>query len=179
MPPILPLLPPSPSHMASHSAAARASLSLGMPYSGIPNSLASRVVVHEGWVLKKRRKRMQGHFLHTPDRGTAHSDIGFARRYFTLYQSGLLSYSFEPGQPTRDQISLHHAAISTAPGRKDIHLDSNTATFHIKCLNTDDFNQWMAAFRSTFLTNIRSIVLNCSSPGDSLSQVQKFVNQIA
>ncbi|KAG7450300.1 uncharacterized protein BT62DRAFT_943202 [Guyanagaster necrorhizus] len=117
--------------MASHGAAARASLSLSMPYSGIPNSLSSRVVVYQGWVLKKRRKKMQG----------------FARRYFTLYQSGLLSYSFEPGQPTRDQISLHHAAISTAPGRKDIHLDSNTATFHIKCLNTDDFNQWMAAFR--------------------------------
>jgi hypothetical protein len=73
---------------------------------------------------------------------------GFGRRYFTLYQSGLLSYSFEPGQPTRDQISLHQAAISTAPGRKDIHIDSNTATFHIKCLNSDDFVKWMAAFRS-------------------------------
>jgi hypothetical protein len=75
---------------------------------------------------------------------------GFARRFFTLYQSGLLSYSFEPGQPIRDQISLHHAAISTAPGRKDIHIDSNIATFHIKCLSTEDFNKWMMAFRSAF-----------------------------
>ncbi|GLB36356.1 putative pleckstrin homology domain containing protein [Lyophyllum shimeji] len=88
-------------------------------------------VVCEGWVLKKRRKKMQG----------------FARRYFTLHQSGILSYSFEPGQPVRDQVSLQHAAISTARGRKDIHVDSNTATFHLKCLSTDDFNTWMVAFR--------------------------------
>lgn len=81
---------------------------------------------------------------------TSHILKGFARRFFTLYQSGLLSYSFEPGQPIRDQISLHHAAISTAPGRKDIHIDSNTATFHIKCLSTEDFNKWMMAFRWIF-----------------------------
>ncbi|OBZ78759.1 Oxysterol-binding protein-related protein 3 [Grifola frondosa] len=84
-----------------------------------------------GWVLKKRRKRMQG----------------FARRFFTLHQSGLLSYSYEPGQPIRDQVLLTQAAISTAPGRKDIHIDSNTTTFHIKCLGVEDFNMWMAAFR--------------------------------
>ena len=72
---------------------------------------------------------------------------GFARRYFTLHASGLLSYSFEPGQPPRDQVLLNQAAISTAPGRKDIHIDSNTATFHIKCLSTEDFEMWMGAFR--------------------------------
>lgn len=77
-----------------------------------------------------------------------YSNVGFARRYFILYHSGLLAYAFEPGQPLRDQVSLHQAAISTAPGRKDIHIDSSTATFHIKCLSTDDFNTWMTAFRS-------------------------------
>ncbi|KAF8167899.1 Oxysterol-binding protein-domain-containing protein [Crassisporium funariophilum] len=111
-----------------------ASLNLGLSTTSITTSLAHMpgpAVLLEGWVLKKRRKKMQG----------------FARRYFTLYQSGLLSYAFEPGQPIRDQIFLHNAAISTAPGRKDIHIDSNTATFHIKCLSTDDFNNWMTAFR--------------------------------
>ncbi|EIM83378.1 uncharacterized protein STEHIDRAFT_123815 [Stereum hirsutum FP-91666 SS1] len=88
-------------------------------------------IVREGWVLKKRRKRMQG----------------FARRYFVLHQSGLLSYSFEPGKPSRDQIALPQAAISTARGQKDIHIDSNNATFHIKCLNMEDFDGWMASFR--------------------------------
>ncbi|KAJ6509279.1 oxysterol binding protein [Mycena vitilis] len=98
-----------------------ASVAFGLPAS---------VVLREGWVLKKRRKKMQG----------------FARRYFTLYQSGILTYAFDRGLPVRDQVSLHHSAISTAPGRKDIHIDSNT-TFHIKCLSTEDFDQWMAAFR--------------------------------
>lgn len=72
---------------------------------------------------------------------------GFARRYFTLKSSGILSYSFAPGDPARDEILLAQAAISTAPGRKDIHVDSNTATFHIKCLSMDDFDMWMGAFR--------------------------------
>lgn len=79
---------------------------------------------------------------------------GFARRYFVLYNNGLLQYSFEPGQPVRDQISLQNAAVSTAPGRKDIHIDSNTATFHIKCLNTADFDMWMTAFRSIHVFDI-------------------------
>ncbi|THH31978.1 hypothetical protein EUX98_g2202 [Antrodiella citrinella] len=88
-------------------------------------------ILLQGWVLKKRRKRMQG----------------FARRYFVLRQSGVLSYSLHPSLPTRDQIQLSRAAISSAPGRKDIHVDSDTATFHIKCLSTEDFNRWMSAFR--------------------------------
>ncbi|KAF5368616.1 hypothetical protein D9758_002382 [Tetrapyrgos nigripes] len=88
-------------------------------------------VIQEGWVLKKRRKKMQG----------------FARRYFVLQQSGILSYSFEPGQPVRDQLYLPNAAISTASGRKDIHIDSANATFHIKCLSTEEFDRWMVAFR--------------------------------
>jgi hypothetical protein len=72
---------------------------------------------------------------------------GFARRYFVLHQSGLLEYSFEPGQPARDQIFLPQAAIATTPGHKDIHLDGSTAMFHVKCLTEDDFKKWMAAFR--------------------------------
>ncbi|KIK71255.1 hypothetical protein GYMLUDRAFT_33393 [Collybiopsis luxurians FD-317 M1] len=105
-------------------AAARASLNLSLPISGLSP-------IQEGWILKKRRKKMQG----------------FARRYFLLYSSGHLCYSFEPGQPFRDQVYLPSAAIATATGRKDIHIDSNNATFHLKCLSTEDFTQWMTAFR--------------------------------
>ncbi|KAJ7225771.1 oxysterol binding protein [Mycena pura] len=93
---------------------------------------AASTVIREGWVLKKRRKKMQG----------------FARRYFILYQNGMLTYAFDRGKPARDQLSLHCSAISTAPGRRDmIHIDSNTGTFHIKCLTAEDFDLWMAAFR--------------------------------
>ncbi|EGN95002.1 hypothetical protein SERLA73DRAFT_113704 [Serpula lacrymans var. lacrymans S7.3] len=88
-------------------------------------------IIYRGWVLKKRRKKMQG----------------FARRYFVLHQSGILSYSIDPKRPTRDQIFLPQAAISTAAGRRDIHIDSSNATFHIKCLSMEDFSAWMTAFR--------------------------------
>jgi hypothetical protein len=107
------------------------------------------IVVCEGWVLKKRRKKMQGVCMRHAQSDQTDPFPGFARRYFVLYQTGLLQYSFGPEQPVRDQISLQHAAVSTAPGRKDIHIDSNTATFHIKCLSTEDFNVWMTALRST------------------------------
>ena len=72
---------------------------------------------------------------------------GFARRYFVLDQSGSLSYSIDPKRPIRDQIFLPHAALSTAVGRKDIHVDSSNATFHIKCLTADDYNTWLTAIR--------------------------------
>ncbi|OAX32717.1 hypothetical protein K503DRAFT_776361 [Rhizopogon vinicolor AM-OR11-026] len=82
-------------------------------------------VVCEGWLLKKMQ--------------------GFARRYFVLDQFGSLSPSVDPKRPIRDQIFLPHAALSTAVGRKDINVDSSNATFHIKCLTTNDFNAWLTA----------------------------------
>ncbi|KAI0824172.1 Oxysterol-binding protein-domain-containing protein [Trametes gibbosa] len=119
-------------HNATALLAVNASLASTAPGRPVtPSSVAAGNVIYEGWVLKKRRKRMQG----------------FARRYFTLYNSGMLSYSLQPGQPPRDQVLLTQAAVSTAPGRKDIHVDSHNATFHIKCLSEDDFDKWMAAFR--------------------------------
>ncbi|KAH8120256.1 Oxysterol-binding protein-domain-containing protein [Phellopilus nigrolimitatus] len=113
-------------------------LSLKAPVS--PMASGSRMphnaVLCEGWLLKKRRKRLQG----------------YARRYFVLRSSGLLSYSFEPGSSVRDQISLPSAAISSSPGRKDIHVDSGTVTFHIKCLTSHDFDTWMGALRKFTVT---------------------------
>lgn len=115
----------------------------------MPQAGPSNAIVLQGWALKKRRKKMQGafHIASTQPELNRRCCTGFARRYFTLYHSGVLSYSFEPGQPSRDQILLPQAAISTAPGRKDIHIDSPNATFHIKCLSSEDFVQWMTAFR--------------------------------
>lgn len=72
---------------------------------------------------------------------------GFARRYFVLYDTGLLEYSFQPDKPPRDGLLLPSAVISTQTGHRDIHLDATNATFHIKCVDENDFNKWMAAFR--------------------------------
>ncbi|KAI8995464.1 Oxysterol-binding protein-domain-containing protein [Trametes punicea] len=144
-----------------------ASLAYTAPGRPVTPSMAAGNVVCEGWVLKKRRKRMQG----------------FARRYFTLYSSGLLSYSFEPGQPPRDQVLLTQAAISTAPGRKDIHVDSQHATFHIKCLSEQDFDRWMSAFRSILaqeLPKSRRSSLGRSAPRGGLhySRVSMLVEEM-
>lgn len=89
---------------------------------------------------------------------------GFARRYFVLHRSGVLSYSFDPKHPSRDEIFLPNAAISTAPGRKDIHIDSNNATFHVKCLSADDFNTWMFAFRKFIPSESRKSTVGRATP---------------
>ncbi|KAF8321283.1 hypothetical protein DL93DRAFT_2107033 [Clavulina sp. PMI_390] len=89
-------------------------------------------VICEGWVLKKRRKKMQG----------------FARRYFVLKTDGVLMYSTQPGSTPRDSIPLRLATI-TSSGRSDqITVDSGTKTFHIRCFTPGDFNKWMTAFRT-------------------------------
>jgi len=72
---------------------------------------------------------------------------GFARRYFVLFKDGLLSYSLGPGKPVRDELSMLQAAISSARRSKDIHIDTDKTTFHIKCFNTEEFDVWMTAFR--------------------------------
>ena len=85
---------------------------------------------------------------------------GYARRYFVLYASGLLSYSFEKNSDIRDQIFLQTAAISSSPGRRDIHVDSGTVTFHIKCLTKQDFDLWMGALR---YVNVLTIPLSSAA----------------
>lgn len=98
---------------------------------------------------------------------------GFARRYFVLDQSGSLSYSIDPKRPIRDQIFLPHAALSTAVGRKDIHVDSSNATFHIKCLTADDFNTWLTAIRQFVVPEGRRSLAGKITPRLSQSQFNR------
>ena len=70
-----------------------------------------------GRKCKVRRRYYRSAFIST--RLATPNWLGFARRYFTLYESGVLSYAFGPGEPVRDQISLGQAAISNEPCRYD------------------------------------------------------------
>ncbi|CAE6477709.1 unnamed protein product [Rhizoctonia solani] len=97
----------------------------------IPEAAVPTDMLCKGWVLKKRRKKMQG----------------YARRYFVLTNSGVLSYSFDPKSPTRDSILLRHASLSSSERRRDIHIDSGTSTFHIRALTQDDFDLWIGSCR--------------------------------
>ncbi|KAG9128107.1 hypothetical protein FRC07_004723 [Ceratobasidium sp. 392] len=106
----------------AHSAHVNAS----MPDATVPGDILCR-----GWLLKKRRKKMQG----------------YARRYFVLTVSGVLSYSFDPKSPMRDSILLRHASLSSSQRRRDIHIDSGTSTFHVRALTQDDFDVWIGSCR--------------------------------
>lgn len=108
---------------------------------------------------------------------------GFARRYFTLYESGVLSYAFGPGEPVRDQISLGQAAISNDPSRKEVHVDSSNATFHIRCLNTSDFEGWMSALRKYISADgrvrTRRSLQRANSRLESLSRANSLVADLS
>ncbi|KAI8452217.1 Oxysterol-binding protein-domain-containing protein [Phakopsora pachyrhizi] len=88
----------------------------------------------EGWMLKKKRKKMQG----------------FARRYFYLSQEpALLSYSFSPNSRIRDSVLISLSSISISRKSRSIHIDSGgSLVMHIKTLNDNDFLRWTAALQS-------------------------------
>ncbi|KAI7853615.1 Oxysterol-binding protein-domain-containing protein [Circinella umbellata] len=85
-----------------------------------------------GWLLKKKRKKMQG----------------WAKRWFQLSPSGVLSYSTSPNSVTRGSIQIMLATISSNPDQRLIHIDSGTMLYHLKTLTTDDHDKWTAAFRA-------------------------------
>ncbi|KAK4514102.1 JmjC domain-containing histone demethylation protein 1 [Mucor velutinosus] len=84
-----------------------------------------------GWLLKKRRKRMQG----------------WAKRWFELSSTGVLSYSVRNGDIKRGSLQIMLATISIAPKQRTIHIDSGTTTFHLKALSADDFDRWLNSIR--------------------------------
>ncbi|KNZ57494.1 uncharacterized protein VP01_2143g2 [Puccinia sorghi] len=88
----------------------------------------------EGWMLKKKRKKMQG----------------FARRYFYLSQEpAVLSYSFSPNSRIRDSVLIKLASISISRKSRSIHIDSGgSLVMHIKTLSDPDFLRWTKTLQS-------------------------------
>lgn len=93
-------------------------------------------ILKEGWLLKKKRKKLQG----------------YARRYFVLHGNGILAYSIRQGDHVRDEMPLSNAAFSSSPANRSIHVDSGTATFHLRALTQSDYEQWMSALRKFIAT---------------------------
>ncbi|KAI9320644.1 Oxysterol-binding protein-domain-containing protein [Dichotomocladium elegans] len=96
------------------------------------NTAASHHSDLSGWLLKKKRKKMQG----------------WAKRWFQLSPSGVLSYSTSPSNVTRGSIQIMLATISTNPDQRMIHIDSGTMLYHLKALTADDFDRWTEGFRT-------------------------------
>ncbi|GAA5807757.1 hypothetical protein MFLAVUS_001134 [Mucor flavus] len=85
-----------------------------------------------GWLLKKKRKRMQG----------------WAKRWFSLSPSGVLSYSTSQGSVTRGSIQILVATISYNPKLRQIHIDSGTMIYHLKTLTEEDYDTWCSALKN-------------------------------
>ncbi|GAK63021.1 oxysterol binding protein [Moesziomyces antarcticus] len=89
-------------------------------------------VVHSGWILKKKRKKMQG----------------YAKRFLVLTNEGILTYSISPDKPTRDAIEIPHASVTSSKRHGTIHVDSGSSVFHLKALSPQDFEAWRTHLRS-------------------------------
>lgn len=89
-------------------------------------------ILHSGWVLKKKRKKMQG----------------YAKRFLVLTRDGVLTYSLSPDKTTRDSIAIPHASVTTSKRHGTLHVDSGSAVFHIKMLGAAEFDTWRNHLRS-------------------------------
>ncbi|GAA6016301.1 hypothetical protein JCM11491_006808 [Sporobolomyces phaffii] len=88
-------------------------------------------IVMEGYLLKKKRKKMQG----------------MARRYFRLDYNGALSYSFAPDSAIRDSLSVPISYISAKRKQRSLDIDGGNTVYHCKALSVDDFEKWAAALQ--------------------------------
>ncbi|CAG8487334.1 10071_t:CDS:2 [Funneliformis caledonium] len=83
-----------------------------------------------GWMLKKKRKKMQG----------------WAKRWVQI-DNGVLSHFVHPHGPCRGTIHIALSAVSSSANFLSINLDSGTSTYHLKALTNDDFDRWMIVIR--------------------------------
>ncbi|KAG0171880.1 hypothetical protein DFQ28_006578 [Apophysomyces sp. BC1034] len=84
-----------------------------------------------GWILKKRRKKLQG----------------WAKRWLQLSPTGVLSYSTTPNSITRGSIQIVMATTSLNPQQRLIHIDSGTMLYHLKALTAEDYDMWTKTLR--------------------------------
>ena len=122
----------------------------------------NRVVIKEETKETARCSDLSCHLTRSSD----HWVSGYARRYFILRNNGTLSYSLNRGQEYRDQILLNNAAFSSSPTNRSIHVDSGTATFHLRALNETDYQNWMCSLRY-LLSSICGLPLWLAAVGPS------------
>ncbi|GAA5908541.1 hypothetical protein JCM6882_001294 [Rhodosporidiobolus microsporus] len=103
--------------------------------------------VMEGYLLKKKRKKMQG----------------MGRRYFRLSSSGALSYSFNPNSPVRDTVYVSLAFISANRKHRTLDIDGGNTVYHCKALTLEDFDRWAGALKR-FINIAQDQAANIASP---------------
>ncbi|KAK3844174.1 MAG: Oxysterol-binding protein-domain-containing protein [Linnemannia gamsii] len=84
-----------------------------------------------GWLLKKKRKRMQG----------------WAKRWFQI-DNGILSYSKVQHGPCRGKVHLVLSTVTVSKASNMIHIDSGTMLYHLKALTVEDYRAWMSVIKA-------------------------------
>ncbi|KAG0037630.1 Oxysterol-binding protein- protein 3 [Podila clonocystis] len=96
-----------------------------------PTPVAQPTSELSGWLLKKKRKRMQG----------------WAKRWFQI-DNGILSYSKSQNGPCRGKVHLVLSTVTVSQASNMIHIDSGTMLYHLKALNVDDYKAWTKTIKA-------------------------------
>ncbi|KAJ1674014.1 Oxysterol-binding protein 3, partial [Spiromyces aspiralis] len=88
-------------------------------------------VRYEGWLQKKKRKRMQG----------------WARRWVSI-RGNYLTYSLAPQGVARAKINLHNAVVSTDTQHHIIYIDGDEGFMQFKAKEMGEFHSWVDAINS-------------------------------
>ncbi|KAI9471201.1 Oxysterol-binding protein 3 [Coemansia sp. RSA 989] len=89
-------------------------------------------VAMSGWLLKKKRKRMQG----------------WAQRWISL-QGHWLVYSTTEGGISRAKVDVANAVVSTSRQDHTITVDGDEGFLQLRAQNDADYNAWVAALKRT------------------------------
>ncbi|KAF9159533.1 hypothetical protein DFQ26_006424 [Actinomortierella ambigua] len=84
-----------------------------------------------GWLLKKKRKRMQG----------------WAKRWFQI-ENGVLSYAKDQQGPCRGKVHLVLSTVTVTQASNMIHIDTGTMLYHLKALNEEDYKTWTRVIKA-------------------------------
>ncbi|KAJ2159635.1 Oxysterol-binding protein 3 [Coemansia sp. RSA 552] len=89
-------------------------------------------VAMSGWLLKKKRKRMQG----------------WASRWLSIQGSWLLYSTTEGGIP-RAKVDIVAAVVSTSKADRTITVDGDEGFLQLRAQSSGDFDAWVAALKKT------------------------------
>ncbi|KAJ2357969.1 Oxysterol-binding protein 3 [Coemansia sp. RSA 2618] len=98
----------------------------------LPSSSSRPPVVMSGWLLKKKRKRMQG----------------WASRWISIQGHWLLYSTTEGGIP-RAKVDLSSAVVSTSKADRTITVDGDEGFLQLRAQTADDFGAWVVALKRT------------------------------
>jgi hypothetical protein len=109
-----------------------------------------------GWLLKKKRKKMQG----------------WARRWFQLDQDHILSYYSEPNSYCRGSIDLLNCVVNKIPEQRMFVLDADRDHWKLKAVDAESYDYWFTRIVSKLNLSVENADLKVDSPISSKSSMR-------